>query len=198
MQALKGCHRFPRATLRARTALCRTAYSPVKCRGLASAPASDKDAITLSTAEASTFARWKILPPIGLVMVPTGAIYTWSVWHMPLTKLGGVLAPAALDWDMGSVATTFSCLAVGFGIALGGLGGWMGRVGPRRASLAGAALFGGGHVVAAAGAHLHALPLVWLGWGVCGGLGWGLCFLSPIAALLQWFPDRKGAAGHVT
>jgi len=153
-----------------------------------------KDAITLSAEEANGFNRWSVFPRVFLIQIPTGAVYAWSMWQGPLTSSLGVLAPAALDWSLGSVAATFSCLAVGFGTVVGGLGPWIERAGPRYAALVGGLLFGGGHVLSAVGCYTHTLPLIWLGWGVLGGLGWGMGYIAPIGALLRWFPDKRGLA----
>lgn len=156
-----------------------------------------KESITLSKADADVFNRWSIMPRAFMNFIPTGAVYAWSMWQLPLTTCFGTLAPAAADWGVAEVGTTFSCLAVGFGVTVGGLGPWMASAGPRYASLVGATLFGGGHLLAAAGVYTHTLPLVWLGWGVCGGLGWGLSYISSVSALLAWFPDKKGLASGI-
>lgn len=153
-----------------------------------------KDRITLSREEADVFNRWSIFPRIFLVQIPTGAIYAWSMWSLPMTKNLGVLAPAAMDWNLGAVGTTFSCLAIGFGSTVGLLGPWMERAGPRFASMLGGALFGGGHLIAGLGCYTQTLPLVWMGWGIMGGLGWGLGYIAPISAVMKWFPDKKGLA----
>ena len=153
-----------------------------------------KERITLSKEEADTFSRWSIMPRSFAVLIPSGAVYVWSMWQQPLTTSLGVLAPAAADWGVASVGTTFSCLAVGFAFAVGAASPWVARAGPRYASMLGAALFGGGYFMAAAGAKTQTLPLIWSGWGLCGGLGWGLSYIAAVSALMSWFPDKKGLA----
>lgn len=153
-----------------------------------------KARIVLSKEQADGFNRWSIFPRVFMVQIPTGAIYAWSMWSVPLTKSLGVLAPSALDWGLGAVGTSFSCLAIGFGVTVGALGPWMERAGPRFASVLGGSLFGGGHLLAALGCYTQTLPLVWMGWGVMGGLGWGLGYIAPISTVMKWFPDKKGLA----
>ena len=153
-----------------------------------------KESITLTKEEADAFNRWSIMPRAFAIHIPTGAVYVWSMWQGPLAQSLGVLTPAAGDWSMGSVATTFSCLALGFGASVGFAGPWMAAAGPRYASLLGTALFAGGYALSAAGVQAHALPLVWAGWGVMGGVGWGLGYIAPISTLMAWFPDKKGLA----
>ena len=59
---------------------------------------------------------------------------------------------------------------------------------------AAACCFGGGFFVSALGVHLHQLWLLYLGYGVIGGVGLGLGYISPVATLIRWFPDRPGIA----
>jgi MFS family permease len=41
---------------------------------------------------------------------------------------------------------------------------------------------------------LHQIWLVYLGYGVLGGIGLGLGYVSPVSTLIKWFPDRRGMA----
>jgi MFS family permease len=68
------------------------------------------------------------------------------------------------------------------------------RVGPRLFGIGSAVLWGSGHLIAAAGLHLHSLPLLYLGYGVFGGVGLGLGYLAPVGLLMSWFPERRGMA----
>src|SRR5205823_1076987 len=60
--------------------------------------------------------------------------------------------------------------------------------------LASATCFGGGFLVAAAGVATHRFPLLLVGYGVIGGVGLGLGYISPVSTLIRWFPDRPGMA----
>jgi MFS family permease len=73
-------------------------------------------------------------------------------------------------------------------------GGWLERVGPRRAGVAAAFCWGGGFFLSAIGIRTHQLWLMWLGSGVIGGCGLGLGYISPVSTLIKWFPDRRGMA----
>jgi MFS family permease len=70
----------------------------------------------------------------------------------------------------------------------------MEEVGPRTVGLVAGCCWGSGFAVSAAGIWLHRLPLVYLGYGVIGGMGLGLGYVSPVSTLLKWFPDRRGMA----
>lgn len=153
-----------------------------------------KASCTMTADKVTPMTRWSMFPRVFLIQIPVGAIYAWSMWQGPLCQGLGVVGPAVLDWSLGSVGFTFSCLAMGFGFSVGVLGPWIDRAGPRYASLVGGMLFGSGYLLSALGSHLHVLPMIWLGWGIFGGLGWGLGYMAPIVTLMKWFPDRKGTA----
>jgi MFS family permease len=74
-------------------------------------------------------------------------------------------------------------------------GGWLERVGPRKAGVVAACCWAGGLVLGALGIYVHQLWLMWLGSGVIGGVGLGLGYISPVSTLVKWFPDRRGMAG---
>jgi MFS family permease len=80
------------------------------------------------------------------------------------------------------------------GISAALFGKWLERSGPRRAMFVSAACFGGGFLVAAFGVHVHNIAIVVGGYGVLGGIGLGLGYISPVSTLLKWFPDRPGMA----
>ena len=54
--------------------------------------------------------------------------------------------------------------------------------------------FGGGFLVSAVGIKLHQLWIIYLGYGVLGGCGLGIGYISPVSTLIKWFPDRPGMA----
>ncbi len=80
------------------------------------------------------------------------------------------------------------------GLSAAVFGPWLDRVGPRKAMFAAACCFGGGFLVSALGVHLHQLWLIYLGYGVLGGCGLGIGYISPVSTLINWFPDRPGMA----
>ena len=73
-------------------------------------------------------------------------------------------------------------------------GGWLERVGPRRAGVVAALCWCGGLMISALGVYLHQLWMMWLGSGIIGGCGLGLGYISPVSTLIKWFPDRRGMA----
>ena len=88
----------------------------------------------------------------------------------------------------------FSVAIVFLGLSAAVFGAWLERVGPRKAMFASAVCFGGGFEVAALGVSTHQFWLLLLGYGVLGGIGLGLGYISPVSTLIKWFPDRPGMA----
>ena len=81
---------------------------------------------------------------------------------------------------------------LGLSAAVGGT--WVERVGPRKAMFVAGCCWSLGFVVSALGVALDQLWLVYLGYGVIGGIGLGIGYISPVSTLIKWFPDRPGLA----
>lgn len=140
------------------------------------------------------FDRWLIPPAALAVHLSIGQLYAFSVFNEPLMRAIGITAPAPGDWRLTDLGWIFSLAIVTLGLTAAFAGRWIERVGPRRALLAAAACFGGGFVIAAIGVRAHELALVYFGYGVVGGLGLGLGYVTPVTVLVRWFPDRRGLA----
>ena len=140
------------------------------------------------------FDRWRI-PPVSIaVHLCIGSVYSWSIFNPALVKELGVVASAPNDWSIGSVVWIFSIAIVFLGLAAAVAGKWLEDVGPRLVGVLAATLWGTGFIVGGAGVHFHQLWLLYLGYGVMGGCGLGLGYISPVSTLLRWFPDRRGMA----
>jgi OFA family oxalate/formate antiporter-like MFS transporter len=111
-----------------------------------------------------------------------GAVYAWSVFKIPLSK--------AFGWSGTDVTWAFSLaiLVLGFAAFIGGL--WMRRVGPRIVGITAGVCYGAG--VALSGLSGGNIWILWLSYGLLGGLGLGLGYIVPLATLVKWFPDRRG------
>lgn len=140
------------------------------------------------------FNRWKI-PVVSIAMhLCIGSVYSWSIFNPALVKELGVVASAADDWSINSVVWIFSVAIVFLGISAAMAGKWLEEVGPRCVGVVAAFLWGGGLIVGGVGIHFHQLWLVYLGYGVLGGCGLGLGYISPVSTLIRWFPYRRGMA----
>src|SRR4051812_24886125 len=152
--------------------------------------------------------RWLIPPAALAIHLAIGQVYAFSVFKIPMSKMLGVAHAAAAnnlsalknvpqvtgDWSESSLAWIFSIAIVFLGLSAAVFGTWLERVGPRKAMFASACCFAGGFLVAALGAHLHQLWIIYLGYGVLGGIGLGIGYISPVSTLIKWFPDRPGMA----
>jgi MFS family permease len=136
-----------------------------------------------------------LVPPAALaVHLSIGQVYAFSTFNLPLTKLIGLKAPAPEDWKLATVGWTFSIAIAILGLSAAVFGRWVERVGPRKSMFTAALCFSGGFMVAALGVRLHELWLLYLGYGVLGGCGLGIGYISPVSTLIKWFPDRPGMA----
>src|SRR6202012_3313080 len=92
------------------------------------------------------------------------------------------------------VVLTFSIAIAILGLSAALFGRWVERAGPRMAMFVAALCFSGGFIVSAIGIHYHWILLLYLGYGVLGGCGLGIGYISPVSTLIKWFPDRPGMA----
>jgi MFS family permease len=117
-------------------------------------------------------------------MACLGTVYSWSLFTQPLV--------AAFGWSNATTTWAFalSIFFLGVGSVLGGR--WQDRRGPRIVAVAGAVLWGAGNVLAGAGTEALGAWWMYLTYGVLGGLGLGLGYVTPVAAVTKWFPDRRG------
>jgi MFS family permease len=138
--------------------------------------------------------RW-LFPPAALaVHLSIGQAYAFSVFKLPLTKVIGITSSAPADWTQPSLAWIFSLAIFFLGASAAVFGRWVERVGPRKTMFTAALCFSGGFIISAFGVWWHQLWLIYLGYGVLGGCGLGLGYISPVSTLVKWFPDRPGMA----
>ena len=115
-----------------------------------------------------------------------GTVYAWSFFQTMLVRQAG--------WTHTQTAWAFSIAIFSLGVSAAWAGNMLPRLGPRRLALAGSLMFSGGYLVSGAALHLDSVPLFYLGYGVVGGAGIGLGYVTPVATVAKWFPDRKGLA----
>jgi MFS family permease len=166
------------------------------------------------------FNRWLVPPAALCIHLCIGMAYGFSVFWKPLQsavlgadgkavpecsagavtfgeKSAGTLkALFATDcnWSQFDLGWMFTFFFLLLGISAAIWGGWLERVGPRKAGLVSALCWCGGLLIGALGVYIHQLWLMWLGAGVLGGIGLGLGYISPVSTLIKWFPDRRGMA----
>ena len=140
------------------------------------------------------FNRWLIPPAALAIHLSIGQAYAFSVFNLPLSHALGIAEPAPGDWKLTQLGWVFTLAIVFLGLSAARFGRWLERVGPRTSGLAAAGCWGAGFLIAAAGVSSHQLWLVLLGYGVVGGCGLGLGYITPVSTLIKWFPDHRGMA----
>ncbi len=153
------------------------------------------------------FNRWLVPPAALAIHLCIGMAYGFSVFWLPLTKalgstpdscssltLAGALFTTECNWRVADLGWIYTLFFVLLGCSAAIWGGWLERVGPRKAGFVSACCWCGGILIAALGVMFHQLWLMWLGAGVIGGIGLGLGYISPVSTLIKWFPDRRGMA----
>ena len=128
--------------------------------------------------------RWLVAAGGVALMACLGTVYAWSVFTQPLQ--------AAFGWTSAQATAPFSIAIffLGVGAVLGGR--WQDRVGPRMVAVTGALLWGAGNLLAGVGTAAFGVGWLCATYGVLGGLGLGLGYVTPVAAVTKWFPDRRG------
>ena len=154
------------------------------------------------------FNRWLVPPAALCIHLCIGMAYGFSVFWLPLSRAIGLTAPKACpnislfqelftttcDWKVASLGWMFTLFFVVLGVSAALWGGWLERVGPRKAGVVAALCWAGGLLIGAFGVYVHQLWIMWLGAGVIGGVGLGLGYISPVSTLIKWFPDHRGMA----
>ena len=155
------------------------------------------------------FNRWLVPPAALAIHLCIGMAYGFSVFWLPLSKALGIkeaikcgadvgfwaqLFTTTCDWQIATLGWMYTLFFVFLGCSAAIWGGWLERVGPRKAGVVSALCWCGGMLISALGIHLHQFWLMILGSGVIGGIGLGLGYISPVSTLIKWFPDRRGMA----
>ncbi len=154
------------------------------------------------------FNRWLVPPAALAIHLCIGMAYGFSVFWLPLTRQLGITASktctdltfwgslftTTCDWRVADLGWMYTLFFVVLGSSAAIWGGWLERVGPRKAGVVSALCWCGGLIVGALAIYTHQLWLLLLGPGVLGGIGLGLGYISPVSTLIKWFPDRRGMA----
>ncbi|RBP65033.1 nitrate/nitrite transporter NarK [Brevibacterium sanguinis] len=133
-----------------------------------------------------TFNRWLIPPAALAIHLCIGQVYAFSVFKIPFMS----------HFEAGEVEVgwIFSIAILMLGISSAVFGTWVEKAGPRASMVAAGTCWVVGFLIAALGIVTGQLWLVYLGYGVIGGIGLGIGYISPVSTLMKWFPDRPGLA----
>jgi MFS family permease len=132
------------------------------------------------------YSRWLIPPAALAVHLCIGQAYATSVYKTSMVK--------HFDASQTEIGVVFSIAIVMLGLSAAIGGTWVERNGPRKAMFVSASFWAAGFLVGALGIGTGQLWLLYLGYGVIGGIGLGIGYISPVSTLIKWFPDRPGLA----
>jgi len=130
----------------------------------------------------ATANRWLIVLSGVIMQLALGSVYAWSIYTKSLIKDN--------HWSVtqATLPFTISIAFIGIGAIIGGM--WQDRVGPRLVALVGGILYSIGVILASF--SIHNLTMLVISYGILGGTGIGLAYITPVAMLVKWFPDRRG------
>ena len=119
-----------------------------------------------------------------MLQVCLGTVYAWSFFQTTLVRDFG--------WTFSQTAAAFSITIFSLGVSAALAGQALPKLGPRFLAVTGSVLFSGGYLIASLALSLDSIWLFYLGYGVIGGAGIGMGYVTPVATAAKWFPDRKG------
>jgi len=130
--------------------------------------------------------RWLIaLSAVG-IHISIGSVYAWSVLTRPIMQ--------ELGWSLSETTWAFSVAILFLGFSAGFLGKYVEKYGPKKSGLVSMAFFGAGMFGTALALQLGSLPLLYLFYGVIGGIGLGVGYITPVSTLVKYFPEHRGFA----
>ncbi|HEQ9541023.1 TPA: OFA family MFS transporter [Streptococcus pyogenes] len=121
-----------------------------------------------------------------LLHLMLGSTYAWSVYRNPILQETG--------WDQAPVAFAFSLAIFCLGLSAAFMGNLVEQYGPRLIGTVSAILYASGNMLTGLAIDRKEIWLLYIGYGVIGGLGLGAGYITPISTIIKWFPDKRGMA----
>ncbi|GAA4291644.1 L-lactate MFS transporter [Aestuariibaculum suncheonense] len=130
--------------------------------------------------------RWLIAASAVGIHISIGSVYAYSVMTNPVKDI--------FEVDGSVVKWAFKIAILLLGLSAAFLGRWVEKVGPKVSGTTAGFFYGIGILGSGLAVQLESLPLFYLCYGVIGGIGLGLGYITPVSTLVKWFPDRRGLA----
>lgn len=130
--------------------------------------------------------RWLIAASAVGIHLCIGSVYAWSVYTKPLIN--------QLGWELKETQFTFSLAVFILGISAAFLGHFLEKKGPRRSGILAAVFFGIGIIGSGVAVMFESIYMLYLFYGLFGGIGLVLGYIAPVSTLIKWFPDKPGLA----
>ncbi|SNR36841.1 MFS transporter, OFA family, oxalate/formate antiporter [Lutibacter flavus] len=130
--------------------------------------------------------RWLIAASAVGIHISIGSVYAYSVMTNPVSEIFGV--------DGSVIKWAFKIAILLLGLSAAFLGRWVEKVGPKISGTTAGIFYGVGILGSGLAVQIESLTLFYLCYGVIGGIGLGLGYITPVSTLVKWFPDRRGLA----
>lgn len=130
--------------------------------------------------------RWLIAACAVGIHISLGSVYAYSVWVLPLNQAHG--------WQKPDISLAFSLAILLLGFSAAFAGPRIEAMGPRNSGRLSGLFYALGQLGAALGVQIGSLALFTLSYGIIGGIGLGIGYITPVSSLVKWFPDKRGLA----
>ncbi len=130
--------------------------------------------------------RWLIALSAMGIHICIGSVYAWSVLTKPIM--------ASMGFTLKETTWTFSIAILFLGLSAGFLGSFVQKIGPKKSGLLSTCFFGAGMFGTALALYMNSLTMLYLCYGVIGGIGLGTGYITPVSTLVKWFPENRGFA----
>ncbi len=130
--------------------------------------------------------RWLIAASAVGIHISIGSAYAWSVFTNPLANQYG--------WDTTEISLAFSIAIFFLGFSAAFMGKFVEKHGPRKSGMLSALFFGVGVAGSGLATSMESLYMLYLFYGIIGGIGLGIGYIAPVSTLVKWFPDHRGLA----
>lgn len=129
---------------------------------------------------------WKVAVVGTLIHLFLGTVYAWSFFQIPIMESTG--------WNNIETTMAFSLTILTLGITASWAGGKLERYGAQKMVVVGGILFGLGYIFSSYALQNNSLWLFYLSFGIIGGCGLGLAYVTPVAVVSRWFDKHQGVA----
>ena len=127
--------------------------------------------------------RWAVLVSSVLINLCIGSNYAWSVFQKPLIDV--------FHWSTSATSLVFTISSGVVPLAMIVAGNIQDKIGPTKVIFVGGLLFGSGVVGAG---FTTSLGVLYLTYGIIGGIGIGTIYACTVANTVKLFPDKRGLA----
>lgn len=121
-----------------------------------------------------------------LVHLLLGTVYAWSYFQTPIVT--------STNWSNVQVAWAFSISIFMLGISAAWAGLKLSKYGPRKLAMLGGVLYASGYLLSSLALSIKSIGLLYIGFGILGGIGLGLAYVTPVATVAKWFSKHQGLA----